>query len=238
MTGNVLLDGAARAFGGRPVSGDEVEVSQGVLPFVTISCEAWALGRELGETILVEMTRRGLKSPFTGFKLYDRELCQKVAAETDRRVSMNSLLSEERRTMMQEFLNDVLVGGPTQYAIEHKVIATVAELAMAGRCILVGRGGACITRKLPFGVHVRLVAPKGLRIRRASEHYGIEAETARVRIEEQDRNKREFIRSHFRVEIDDPLLYDAVFNTGYLTLEEVAGLVITMLEERFRTGGR
>jgi hypothetical protein len=43
------------------------------------------------------------------------------------------------------------------------------------------------------------------------------------------------LRRHFRVDIDNPLLYDALWNTGQVELEEIADSVISLLESRIES---
>ena len=51
-------------------------------------------------------------------------------------------------------------------SIVNNDINGVRALAEVGRVIIVGRGGVFITRDLPGGIHVRLVAPREWRVRR------------------------------------------------------------------------
>jgi cytidylate kinase len=238
MSSNVLISQAAGSFQYVPSPSDSSDekdrYAPGELPFITISREAWALGRELAETIVREMSRRGMGEPFQGFKIFDRELCEKISAERGLQAPLYSLLSERFHPVLENYLLELMPDRSPQYKIQHRMMAMILELASVGRCIVVGRGGVCITRKLPGGVHVRLVAPKEIRVRRMADHYGIDRAVAHERIERQDEDRKEFIREYFHRDISDPLLYDAVFNTDRVSLEIAARQVIGLAEERFR----
>ena len=40
------------------------------------------------------------------------------------------------------------------------------------------------------------------------------------------------LKRHFRVNIDDPLLYDAVWNTAQVAFDDIAESIAVMLESR------
>ena len=67
-------------------------------------------------------------------------------------------MTEEYRTRAEDFVS-VLLGKSFQDEVQKKISVAIRELALVGKAILIGRGGACITGDLHPGVHVRLVAP-------------------------------------------------------------------------------
>jgi cytidylate kinase len=89
----------------------------------------------------------------------------------------------------------------------------------------VGRGAEVITSRLPFVFHVRLVAPLEKRIQHASQYYNLTDEDAAKMIKDADHARRRYLRRYFDADIDDPLLYDVVLNTGRLGLVRTADLI-------------
>ena len=47
-----------------------------------------------------------------------------------------------------------------------------------------------------------------------------------------DNGRARLLKRHFRVDIDDPLLYDAVWNTGVVSFEAIAESIVALLKER------
>jgi cytidylate kinase len=90
------------------------------------------------------------------------------------------------------------------------------ELAARGDVLLVGRGGSCFLRDHPRAVHVRLVAPMPVRLRRVMEYRWLAEESARKLIAATDDRRRRFYREHFQADWSDPLGYSLTVNSGRL----------------------
>ncbi len=43
-----------------------------------------------------------------------------------------------------------------------------------------------------------------------------------------DLDRRQFIARHFKRDLDDPRLYDLVFNTDYLTVDRIVAAILTV----------
>ncbi len=96
--------------------------------------------------------------------------------------------------------------------------------------VIVGRGGQVILQKKPDVLHVRLVAPLEARVRRLQEQEGWDAEKARQYALERDRATAEFLYRFFKVEWDDPTLYNLVIDTGQVDLSAAADQIIQAVE--------
>ena len=48
----------------------------------------------------------------------------------------------------------------------------------------------------------------------------------------QDHDRLRLIKSFFAADIDDPLLYDAVWNTGTVPVEAIAEAVVSIIKHR------
>jgi cytidylate kinase len=92
----------------------------------------------------------------------------------------------------------------------------MTELAERGDVLLVGRGGSRLLRDDPRAVHVRLVAPMPIRVRRVMEHRWLREAPARQLIAASDTQRRRFYESYFGADWADPLEYHATINSGRL----------------------
>ena len=207
-------------------------LKNGHYPFVTISRQAGAGGHSLAEALLTRMEKE--PDPFfKGWQMFDQELCKRISEDPKLKVSMQSLLTEEYRTQVEDLLAGMIVGGSSQEAVVKKTFETVRTLATFGKVILVGRAGSCVTVGLPLGVHVRLVAPEPVRIQRMSDRLHLSPEDAvRKAVRKQDQDRARLVKDYFNRDIDDPLLYDTVWNTGRVPVESVASCIITMIQHR------
>lgn len=106
------------------------------------------------------------------------------------------------------------------------------SLAVLGRVIIVGHGASQATRGLRSGVHLRLVAPEPARRRRLAEQGGLDEDQVRQEIARRDQARARLLKDHYRVDIDDPLHYDAVFNTGEIGVEAVAAAALALIKHR------
>ncbi len=107
------------------------------------------------------------------------------------------------------------------------VSAIISELAASGRIVILGRGSQMILADLPRALHVLCVAPKELRYERFAEREGIKADEARRRVDENDRGRAAFYKKFWKVDVQDPCLYDLTIDTSHFTLDQAAELIAT-----------
>ncbi|OGW72729.1 MAG: hypothetical protein A2Y02_03110 [Omnitrophica bacterium GWA2_52_12] len=203
----------------------------GKVPFITISRETGAGGHTLASSILNEM-REHTDPAFEGWHMCDQELCKMVADEPGLKVTMKNLLASEYRPVMEDFLEQLIVGVTPQDAVVKKMFEIIRQLALLGKVILVGHGGASLTRDLPGGIHLRLVASLPNRVRRMGKLLGISEARAREEVLEQDKGRAKLVKTFFNRDIHDPLLYDIVWNTDRVSVEEIARLVLQLVKVR------
>jgi cytidylate kinase len=58
----------------------------------------------------------------------------------------------------------------------------------------------------------------------------LDAEAARKEMERSDSSRRAFIKRYFKAELEDPVHYDLVINTGRFSFETAASLVSRALD--------
>jgi cytidylate kinase len=85
---------------------------------------------------------------------------------------------------------------------------------------------------LTFLLAARL-PPEPLRFERIAERETLDQREAVRRVHEVERERRAFNKRHFGREVDDPQHYDLVLNTGWITPEAAAGVVIAAYRAKF-----
>jgi cytidylate kinase len=164
-----------------------------------------------------------------GWPVYDRDLVQQVAADMGVRTRLLESLDEKHRSWLVEcaesFASVPAVSGST-YA--RHLLETLLALGANGECIIVGRGASQV---LPTAttLRVRLVGPKGDRVKVICQKFGIPAEEAKGWVEETDKERARFVKDHFRVDPTDPGQYDLVLNSSRFSIAECADLIIEAL---------
>lgn len=93
----------------------------------------------------------------------------------------------------------------------------ILEQAEQGDVVIIGRAGQAILGVRPDVLHVRVIAPLALRVERQAVQAGVSQEQAVAQIEASDHNRTRFLKRFYQVNLDDPLLYHLVINTGYMT---------------------
>lgn len=207
------------------------EKISGNYPFVTISRQAGAGGNSLGEAILDEL-KKNQGPVFHGWQKFNQELCRKISEEPGLKVSLEPLLKFEYRSEIEGMMEEMIVGATPQDVVNKKIFHLMHTLASFGKVVLVGRGGVCLTRDLALGVHIRLVAPLEARIKRMGDLLGLTYKKSKELVSEQDKSRARLMKAYFNRDIDDPLLYHAVWNTGAVPMDQIARSIVFMIESR------
>jgi cytidylate kinase len=115
----------------------------------------------------------------------------------------------------------------------HSLARTLCTIASLGQAILVGRGGFAITRKIPDGIHVRLIASIEWRIENLRGYPGRAHEANTRFVKQADRERESFVGKYLGVDPGDPGLYHLVLNNEMLTVDEQAELIAGLVVGRY-----
>ncbi len=205
-------------------------------PFVTISRRAGAGGRSLAAALEGEMRSRSRDDPalFLDWHVFDETLLRLLTEHPGSKTRFEELLAEEYRSKAQDYVHQLLTGGPPQDLVLARVFHSLRAVAGFGKALIIGRSGACLTRDLHKGVHVRLVGSEKPCVDRLRERYGLDEGEARRRRLQLDASRARLVAAYFERDIDDPLLYDCVWNTDRVSFEEIARAVCDRVEEKAR----
>lgn len=201
-------------------------------PFVTISRQGGAGGHLLSYVILTEFLKHRDNPVFEGWHVFDKELCEVVAKDPLLQDSMEVLVGEKYRSEFKDFIESMFTGKSDQYLLYKTTFKVVRMLALIGKVIVVGRGGSLVTADLPQGIHIRLVAPEANRVVWMMKRFKLNKEDARKLVDKQDSDRKKLIRMFFHRDIESPLLYDVVWNTGKVGMDVITGTMIAMIQQR------
>ena len=208
---------------------EELEEATGknVRRAVTISrqagCGALVVARKLAEYLQAHTP--GNACPWI---VFDRNLIDKVLEDHNLPPCLAKFLPEDRISELEDLMADVFGMHPPSATVVQQTAETMLKLAGAGNVILIGRGAHMVTARLPHVLHVRLVAPLEKRIEHACQFYHdynqTEAQARKFCLRE-DAARQRYLKKYFGADIENPLLYHMIINTGLVGYDDAARII-------------
>jgi len=193
-------------------------------PAVTISRQS-GCGAHVVSEQLAQYLQRHAASEGPPWTVFDRNLVETVLADHHLPGHLARFMPEDRVSAMDDVMHQIFGQYPPAEALVGQTSETILRLAELGNVILLGRGATILTASLPHVVHVRIVAPLERRIANMQEFEHLSHKAAAERVHQEDQGRQRYVRRHFNRDIDDPLLYHLVINTGLVSLEDTARLI-------------
>ncbi len=104
----------------------------------------------------------------------------------------------------------------------------INSLASRGETVIVGRGGQAILKDKVAVLHVRIVAPTAVRLKRIMKSRGLSKEAALKLIEYNDKAQAEYLRRFYNIDWEDPTIYDMVLNIWKMDLSTAARMIASV----------
>lgn len=194
------------------------------LPFVTISREYGCGGYEVASK-LSEILNEELK-PEPLWAAYNKSLLDKLMIDTGLSESLVETLTGKARNKLTNLIQTTFSTFPPQVAVHKKLVEIIAMLALNGHVVIVGRGGNMITKEIESGFHVRLITPIHQRAEKLSKSMNMSKGEATKMIKEKTRQREEYMKEFFKIDLADPHNYDMVINDAIFSSEHVARMII------------
>jgi cytidylate kinase len=204
----------------------------GPQPFLTISRQpgagAWLLAKHL-----VDALNQALPAE-QAWTCWERELVEKVAADLHLSATLIDRLEDESHSWFSELLGSLSFSDEVSHADEAKVYARVARtiraLAQTGRVVIVGRGGVFVTRKMPGGIHIRLVAPFDKRVEFMVQEYHLTHDQAVARVKQLEHNRQTFYHRYWSNETLSPETFAITLNTAVVRMESMVRMLTELVK--------
>ena len=158
-----------------------------------------------------------------GYTLYDRNILMEAAKNLDIPFVKIEGLEESSSGGILLNLSKTPLGGLShskelpladKLFLEEKRI--IEEVALAGKCVIVGRAAGYILRKRESSLRVFIHADKDKRIQRAIEKEGIKQQEAENALKKNDKRRSSFYNSVTNWVWGDPKYYELYINAGRL----------------------
>jgi cytidylate kinase len=105
----------------------------------------------------------------------------------------------------------------------------LADASRSGGVVL-GRGGAIVLASVPGALHVYLGGTRDGRIERVMKLNGVDRATAARRVEANDQARRDYVRSVYGIEGDNPALYHLMIDAISLGVDVCVDLIVAASE--------
>jgi len=211
---------------------------------ITISKQAGSGGDEIALKV----------SKILGYAYFDKSLMVEVAkslgvseedivdfSEDDYRVQgfVERILRRKRPVATSIILSgDTLIRKSLDEEEVLSLIQTVINsLAKRGKAVIVGRGGQAILKDEVGVLHMRIVAPLTVRVKRIVEcarsfRLELSQEDALKLIEDSDKATAEYLRRFYNIDWEDPTMYNMVLNTGKMDLGTAAKIIASLARKQ------
>lgn len=192
-----------------------------------------ALSREAGTpgtTVARELGTR------LHWPVYDHELVEQIARQMGVPEYLLDDVDEHHKSWLLQCLEAFGSAAVSECAYTRRLRETIVSLAARGQCVIVGRGAPCL---LPpqTTLRVRLIGALDDRIARTCLQRNLSRDAAAQWIAATDRERSDFVRTHFFADAADERNYDLVVNTSQWPVPRCVDLIIDALskaENRFR----
>lgn len=157
---------------------------------------------------------------------YDQEKLEYLAQEEHLEHELWAGLPPEARQWAEEHIQKLV---RQQRLSQHPSIQRLARALLAigcrGRAVILGRGAGYV---LPVAstLLVRVVAPLNDRIRYMSEFLRLTEDQARDYVHKTDRQRMEFVQTHFGIDPNEVHQYDLVLNSSLLGVEASTQVIV------------
>lgn len=200
-----------------------VAIAEPPSPCVALSRLRGSGGVEIGRKV----------AEWLDYGFFDKEIVDWIAQEEGIQRQLVEGLDERMRSAIDRYVTDSFqTRSFTESDYLRDLVRIVATLGNRGMAVIAGRGAPFI---LPpeRALRVLVIAPMPVRVQRFAAAEAISRDEATLVLAEEDAERGEFYRTQFGLEQSNPLLYDLVVNTGTLSVEAGARLVVDALRSRF-----
>ena len=175
---------------------------------ITISRGCFSHGQEIAEKVAKKL----------GYECVSREILVEAA----------QLFNVAEKKLIRSLNNapnilERIVHGKERY-LEY-IKAALLEYVRKGNVIYHGHAGHLLLTEIPQVLKIRIIADKEDRINLLQKRENETKEAAAGIIENEDKNRAYWTRYLYKMDINDPKLYDIVINIGNLTIQDACEII-------------
>lgn len=173
-------------------------------PVITISRQFGADAEEFGKRIAGRL----------GFSYWDHQIVTTIAEALRIDELTVEQLDEHARGVIEDLLSVTLFGqGIMEPDYGEQLRHLLRAIDRRGGAVIVGRGAHCVVDP-ERSLRVRVICPIEQRVAWYCSRSDASEETAVHRIRAADRDRADFVRREFGVDVDEPSQYDLIINSA------------------------
>jgi cytidylate kinase len=207
-----------------------------VKPVVTLAALYGSGGSDVGSRVAERL----------GVRFLDRAIPSSVAQRAGLPEAAVAGVDEEPRSRWNQVLRAVGRASPPSGAsghverldLEFRKLHSEIERFLADACraggVVLGRGGAVVLASVPGALHVYLGGSRDRRIERVMDLQGVDRSTAARLVKSNDRARRDYVRSAYGIEGDNPALYHLMIDAVSLGVDVCVDLIVAASESLTR----
>jgi hypothetical protein len=200
------------------------------IQLITISREFGAGGSELGVLLGQRL----------GWPVLDHELVRQLAARLSCEEGEVVAMDEHAPSFLERLAAMAVVTAPesrvhsTPWSTDPDCVAAAArevllEAARNPPLVVVGHAGNCLFRDRTDVLRIRVAAPFEVRVRRVAKRTGASSQRAAAEVRRKDADRQQYLQRYYQSDVNDPYEYDLQINTGTISLDAAAHLVLSLL---------
>jgi cytidylate kinase len=178
------------------------------MAIITISRGCFSHGQEIAEKV----------AEMLGYECISREILVEAAKMFN--VSEKKLIKSlhDAPTILERISQ-----GKTEYLADIK--AVLLGYARKGNMVYHGHAGHLLLTETPNVLKVRILAELEDRITSLQQKKNVSREQALLDIENEDKNRIQWTRYLYKIDVNNPKLYDIVINIGNLTIDDACEII-------------
>ncbi|HYT05784.1 MAG TPA: cytidylate kinase-like family protein [Gemmatimonadales bacterium] len=208
-------------------------------PVITITRQYASGGSDVARRVAAQL----------GWEVIDNEFVDEVARRA--RLPADEVAQREERTpgLLERLARTLAVASPEMFmtgaaaaavprvepdeaTIVQMTERVITEAAAHGRAVLVGRGAQALLARRPDALHVYVVASKAWRRQLAVERLGVSPADAERVVDDTDRQRDQYVKTHYGRHRHDVVTYDLVVNTERLGIDGATALIVAEARRR------
>ncbi len=210
------------------MSKDKAKAQRG--PVITVSREYGCPGIPVAESLVLALTEN-FDHKWT---VVEKEILIQAAEKME----MSPSLVEKLASQKPPGIFGQIIGSfsgvyvPRDIRAKRTIAQIIGALANEGRCVILGRGGAVLTRDIQQSLHIHLHAQISWRKERIKRMDKITSDEEAVRKIAMVDRERIFLRDFYAGEETGPNLFDLSFNCEYFSVDEIVEIILNAARVR------
>jgi len=213
---------------------ETAKLAKSLGPVLTISRQCGCDGTTLAQHLAVRLNEYYLPiGAQSNWQVISKEILENAAKELETHAdNIKFVFKSEQRSLVDDFMQSVIVKDyQSEWKIKNTIKNVIRDFASDGFSIILGRGGAQITRDINNSLHIKLVAPINWRIERFMQKYDVSKAAAIKKVKEIDGNREKLIQMLYTGCSQD-ICFDVTYNVERFSQSQLVSDIIHLMQQK------